>query len=139
MNVWGEVLYKDCGGYDVLSRFCRSIKYKYSCSFFCVMLRIKRVSEVIGKKVYTSEGDFFGQVEEVNLVDNKIEGWRIRVGSGFVSSLGGARGVVIPHQFVKAIGDVLVVNKTSLPVRDEGSEMLEGISPAGDSANEELM
>ena len=103
------------------------------------MLRIKRVSEVIGKKVYTSEGDFFGQVEEVNLVDNKIEGWRIRVGSGFVSSLGGARGVVIPHQFVKAIGDVLVVNKTSLPVRDEGSEMLEGISPAGDSANEELM
>ncbi|MBM3232901.1 hypothetical protein FJZ18_01910 [Candidatus Pacearchaeota archaeon] len=102
------------------------------------MLRVKRVSEVIGKKAYTSEGDFFGQVEEVNLVDNKIEGWRIRVGSGFVSSLGGARGVVIPHQFVKAIGDVFVVNKASLPARDESSAMIEEM-PASDGSREELM
>lgn len=102
------------------------------------MLRVKRVSEVIGKKVYTSEGDFFGQVEEVNLVDNKIEGWRIRVGSGFVGSLGGARGVVIPHQFVKAIGDVLVINKTSLPARDEGAGMLEDM-PSAESGADELM
>jgi sporulation protein YlmC with PRC-barrel domain len=102
------------------------------------MLRMKRVSEVIGKKAYTSEGDFFGQVEEVNLVDNKIEGWRIRVGSGFVGSLGGARGVVIPHQFVKAIGDVLVVNKTSLPARDESSTMMEEVS-AEEGSSEELI
>ncbi len=102
------------------------------------MLRIKRVSEVIGKKVYTSEGDFFGQVEEVNLVDNKIEGWRIRVGSGFAGSLGGARGVVIPHQFVKAIGDVLVVNKTSLPSRDEGASMIEDMPSAEGSSDESI-
>ncbi len=88
------------------------------------MLRIKNISEVVGKKVYTSEGDFFGQVEEVNLVDNKIEGWRIRVGSGFASALGGARGVIVPHQFVKAIGDVMVVNKASLPMREDAGEML---------------
>ncbi len=102
------------------------------------MLRIKRVSEVIGKKVYTSDGDFFGQVEEVNLVDNKIEGWRIRVGSGFVNSLGGARGVVIHHQFVRAIGDVLVVNRTSLPARDEGAGVFEEL-PAGEGNAEELV
>ncbi len=96
------------------------------------------MSEVIGKKVYTSEGDFFGQVEEVNLVDNKIEGWRIRVGSGFVGSLGGARGVVIPHQFVKAIGDVLVINKTSLPARDESSGMLEDMPSAESGADESM-
>ena len=87
------------------------------------MLRIKNLSDVIGKRVYTSEGDFFGQVEEVNLVDNKIEGWRIKIGSGFVSILGGARGVIIPHQFVKAIGDVFVVNKSSLPVRESSEEI----------------
>ncbi len=88
------------------------------------MLRIKSISEVIGKRAYTSEGDFFGQIEEVNLVDNKIEGWRIRVGSGFASALGGARGVIIPHQFVKAIGDVFIINKASLPVRDEPGDMM---------------
>ena len=57
------------------------------------MLRIKKLSDVVGKSVYTSEGDFFGQVEEVNLIDNKIEGWKIKIGSGFMSMLGGARGV----------------------------------------------
>ncbi len=83
------------------------------------MLRIKKLSEIVGKNVYTSEGDFFGQVEEVNLSDNKVDGWKIRVGSGFMSMLGGARGVIIPHQFVKAIGDIIVVNKASLPTSEE--------------------
>lgn len=93
------------------------------------------MSEVIGKKVYTSDGDFFGQVEEMNLVDNRIEGWKIRIGSGFASVLGGAKGVIIPHQFVKAVGDVVVINKASLPVKDEqeiageiGSEGSSGVS-----------
>ena len=79
------------------------------------MLRIKRVSEALGKHVYTSEGDYFGQIEEVTLVDNKIEGWRIKDGSGAFALFGGAKGVIIPHQFVKAIGDVFLVNKASLP------------------------
>ncbi len=77
------------------------------------MLRIKKISEMLGKHVYTSEGDYFGQVEEANLVDNKVESWRVKAGTGFMSSLGGARGVIIPHQFVKAIGDVFVVNASA--------------------------
>jgi sporulation protein YlmC with PRC-barrel domain len=97
------------------------------------MLRIKKVSEVLGKHVYTSEGDYFGQVEEVNLVDNKIDGWKIRLSSGIMSSIGGARGVIIPHQFVKAIGDVFVVTKASLPTVD--SETIETPSPESDSSS----
>lgn len=85
------------------------------------MLRIKNVSEVLGKHVYTSEGDYFGQIEEVNLLDNKIDGWKIRIGNSFMSMFGGARGVVIPHQFVKAIGDVFLINKTSLPDKGEAA------------------
>lgn len=83
------------------------------------MLRIEKLTKMLGKQVYTSEGDYFGQIEELNLIDNKIHGWRIRVGSGFMGSLGGARGVVIPHEFVKAIGDVFVITRGSLPKRDE--------------------
>lgn len=83
------------------------------------MLRIKKISEVIGKNVLTSEGDFFGQIDDVNLVENKIEGWKIRVSSGFLSMFGGARGVIVPHQFVKAIGDVVIINKNSLPLRED--------------------
>ena len=82
------------------------------------MLRIKKISEVLGKHVYTSEGDYFGQVEEVNLVDNKIDGRKIRLSSGIIGSIGGAKGVIIPHQFVKAIGDVFVITKAQLPQLD---------------------
>lgn len=104
------------------------------------MLRIKNISEVIGKKVYTADGDFFGFVDEVNLYDNKIDGWKIRVSSGFMSSLGGARGVIIPHQFVKAIGDVLVITKASLPAKEEGSEVLDmGSEGSSGGAEEELI
>lgn len=87
------------------------------------MLRVKKISDAIGKNVYTSEGDFFGQVDDVNLAENKIDGWKIKVGSTFLSMFGGARGVVIPHQFVRAIGDIVIVNKNSLPVRAETEEL----------------
>ncbi len=93
---------------------------------------MKKISEIVGKQVFTSEGDFFGQVEEVNLTDNKIEGWKIKVGSSFLSMFGGARGVVIPHQFVKTIGEIMIINKGSLPMRDE-SDM-----PAQAQASQQL-
>ena len=89
------------------------------------MLRIKRLSEVVGLRVYTDTGDLFGMVEEINLVDNKIDGWRIVVAreSGMVEVLGGARGIIVPHQFIKAIGDVVIINRNAVPVRAEESDV----------------
>jgi len=43
------------------------------------MLKIKRLSEVIGRRVFTDAGDLFGLVEEINIIDNRIDGWRIVV------------------------------------------------------------
>ncbi len=85
-------------------------------------MRIKKISEVIGNKVYTDGGDFFGEIEEVNLSDNRIDGWRIRVGGNVISMVGGAKGVIIPHQFVKAVGDVFLINKAALPNPDSSLE-----------------
>ena len=85
-------------------------------------MRIRKISEVIGMRVYTDGGDFFGEVEEANLAENKIDGWRIKVGGSVISMIGGARGVIIPHQFVKAIGDVFVINKAALPNPDSSIE-----------------
>lgn len=78
-------------------------------------MRIKKVTEVVGSKVYTDSGDYFGEIEEANLYENKIDGWRIRVGGGIASLIGGARGVIIPHQFVKAISDIVIINSSALP------------------------
>ncbi|PJE81405.1 hypothetical protein COU58_02900 [Candidatus Pacearchaeota archaeon CG10_big_fil_rev_8_21_14_0_10_32_42] len=89
-------------------------------------MKVKKITEVMGKKVYTDAGDFFGVIEEVTLFENKIDGWRIKVGSELASVLGGARGVVIPHQFVKAVSDIFIINKAALPSQD--LDMEEGSS-----------
>lgn len=89
-------------------------------------MRVRKVTDVIGLKAYTDSGDFFGEVEEANLQDNKIDGWRIKVGGSVVSLIGGARGVIIPHQFVKAISDVFIINKTALPSPEAEIEEVPG-------------
>lgn len=81
-------------------------------------MRVKKITDVIGLKVYTDSGDFFGEVEEANLHENKVDGWRIKVGGSVMSLIGGARGVIIPHQFVRAISDVFIINKAALPSQD---------------------
>jgi len=78
-------------------------------------MRVKKITEVIGTKVYTDSGDYFGEIEEANLCENKVEGWRIRVSGAVTSLIGGARGVIIPHQFVRAVSDIFIINKTALP------------------------
>ncbi|MBT4376791.1 hypothetical protein HOD29_05440 [archaeon] len=78
-------------------------------------MRVKKVTEVIGTKVYTDSGDYFGEIEEANLFENKVDGWRIKVSSNVISLLGGARGVIIPHHFVKAVSDIFIINKAALP------------------------
>ena len=72
----------------------------------------------MGSKVYTDSGDYFGEIEEANLTENKIDGWRIKVGGSVLSLIGGAKGVIIPHQFVKAISDIFIINKSALPNPD---------------------
>jgi len=92
-------------------------------------MKIRKINDVIGMKVYTNSGEYFGEIEEANLSENKIDGWRIRVGGSVLSLIGGARGVIIPHQFVKAISDVFIINRAALP--SPNLEM-EGIAEAVD-------
>ena len=93
------------------------------------MLRIKKITAALGKRAYTDLGDFFGEVEEAILSENKIDSWRIRVSREMISQLNGARGVIIPHQFVKAVGDILIINKANLPLMsnmEESEDLTEG-------------
>ena len=97
------------------------------------MLKIKKITDVIGRKVYTDTGDFFGEIEESNLVENKVESWRIRVAGSMANFLGGARGVIIPHQFVKAVGDIIIISRANLPL-DEEHTVEETVDLSGDSS-----
>lgn len=85
------------------------------------MLKIKQITDVFDMQVFTDTGDYFGDVEEAILQGNKIYGWRIRAtrNSFLTKLLGGAKGVVVPHNLVKAIGDVMVVSKSAVPSYEE--------------------
>lgn len=87
-------------------------------------MRVKRLSDTIGLKVYTDSGDFFGEIEEVNLVENKVDSWRIRVGQSIGNLIGGAKGVIIPNQFIKSISDIVIINRAALPNETEEADFM---------------
>ena len=81
------------------------------------MLTMKRVTEMYDMKVFTDTGEYFGDIEEAMLTQTKIHGWRVRsTKNSFLNKvLGSAKGVVVPHQLVKSIGDIMIISKTALP------------------------
>ena len=81
------------------------------------MLKMKKISETYDMQVYTDSGDYFGDIEESILTQNKIFGWKVKATkNSFLNKvLGSAKGVIVPHQLVKAIGDVIIISKTAVP------------------------
>ncbi len=78
-------------------------------------------------RVFTDSGDYFGNVEESILTKNKIYGWRIKAGkNSFLSKiLGSAKGVIVPHQLVKSIGDIMIISKAAVPSGESGESQSE--------------
>ena len=81
------------------------------------MLKLKRISETYDMKVYTDSGEYFGDVEELVLTKTKVNLWRIKAtkGSFLTNVLGGAKGVLVPHNLVKSIGDIVIISKSAIP------------------------
>jgi sporulation protein YlmC with PRC-barrel domain len=86
------------------------------------MLKVKKISETYDMKVFTDNGEYFGDVEETILTHNKVFGWRVRATkNSFLNKvLGSAKGVIVPHQLVKSIGDIIIISKAAVPSYGEG-------------------
>lgn len=81
------------------------------------MLKMKKISDSYDMKVFTDSGDYFGDIEESILTTNKIFGWRVKATrNSFLNKvLGNAKGVIVPHQLVKSIGDIMIISKSAVP------------------------
>jgi len=68
-------------------------------------------------KVFTDTGDYFGDIEESILTANKVFGWRVKsTKNSFLNKvLGSAKGVIVPHQLVKSVGDIMIISKAAVP------------------------
>ena len=51
------------------------------------------------------------------LTKTKVFGWRVRsTKNSFLNKvLGSAKGVIVPHQLVKAVGDIMIISKAAAP------------------------
>lgn len=95
------------------------------------MLKLKKISYIYDMKVFTDAGEYFGDVEECIITMNKIFGWRIKAtrNSSLHKLLGGAKGVVVPHRFVKSVGDIMIISRTAMPSgnpEEEETSLTEG-------------
>jgi len=81
------------------------------------MLNMKKITETFDMKVFTDTGEYFGDVEEAILTANKVFGWRIKStkNSYLNKIIGSAKGVIVPHQLVKAIGDIIIISNAAVP------------------------
>ena len=88
------------------------------------MLKMKKVSETFDMKVFTDTGEYFGDIEESIITQNKIFGWRVRATkNSFLNKvLGSAKGVIVPHQLVKSIGDIMIISRAAIPAYSEEEE-----------------
>ena len=81
------------------------------------MLKLMKLSETYNMKVFTDTGEYFGDIEESILTKTKLFGWRVRATkNSFLSKvLGSAKGVIVPHQLVKSIGDIMIISRAAVP------------------------
>ena len=90
------------------------------------MLKMKKVSDTYDLRVFTDSGDYFGDIEDSIVAGNKVSGWKIKATkNSFLSQvLGSAKGVIVPHQLVKAVGDILIISRSAVPSTtvEEGEE-----------------
>lgn len=88
------------------------------------MLKVKQVTDLYDMKVFTDSGDYFGDIEEAIVTTNKVHGWKVKASkNSFLNKvLGGAKGVIVPHQYVKSVGDVIIISKQAIPTYEESTE-----------------
>ena len=81
------------------------------------MLKMRRISDTYNMRVFTDTGDYFGDIEESILTKSKIFGWRVKAtkSSYLARVLGSAKGVIVPHQLVKAVGDIMIISRAAVP------------------------
>lgn len=88
------------------------------------MARFKRMSDVYDMKVFTDTGYFFGEVEEALLEENRVKSWKIKAvpGSMLSTKVRDAKGVIIPHKFFKAFGDIIIIQEVDFGTSSDDSE-----------------
>lgn len=74
----------------------------------------QEITALVGREVYSTNGVFVGEVEDVrlNLDEVKVTGLALHQVNHemFAGRSNGSRGVIVPYDWVQAVGDVVLVS-----------------------------
>jgi sporulation protein YlmC with PRC-barrel domain len=90
----------------------------------------QEITSLVGREVYSNNGVFVGEIEDLrlDLEDELVTGLALGdVNSELLGSrISGSEGVIVPYRWVRAVGDVVLIN-----------DVVERISDPGDGDDEE--
>ncbi|MFB6252238.1 MAG: PRC-barrel domain-containing protein [Halobellus sp.] len=79
----------------------------------------EKITTLVGREVYSNEGVFVGEVADVrlDLEDRQaVTGLALRQLNEelFADLVSGQKGVILPYRWVRAVGDVILINDVTL-------------------------
>lgn len=86
----------------------------------------QEITSLVGREVYSNNGVFVGEVEDVRLdLDQQSVTGIALAGLNdelFAGEIGAGEGVMVPYRWVRAVGDVILINDVVERLRDDESE-----------------
>jgi sporulation protein YlmC with PRC-barrel domain len=86
----------------------------------------QEITSLVGREVYSNNGVFVGEVEDIRLDMEREVVTGLALGQVnrdlFDSRIKGSKGVLIPYRWVRAVGDVVLVNDIVERLREDDEE-----------------
>ena len=86
----------------------------------------EEITSLVGREVYSNNGVFVGEVEDLRLDLDGEQVTGLAIGEVneelFRDRLDGSRGVIVPYRWVRAVGDVVLVNDVIERMHDPEEE-----------------
>ncbi|OFV68641.1 photosystem reaction center subunit H [Methanosarcinales archaeon] len=81
------------------------------------------LTNLYGLNVYTDRGVRVGQVNDVaiDVNERKVSGIAVGNVNRDLFDIGGERGIIIPHRWIVAVGDIVLVRHMSMRVENEAT------------------
>jgi len=73
----------------------------------------QEITTLVGREVYSNNGVFVGEVEDIQLnLDGEVVTALALTDTNpeLFEDIAGARGVLVPYRWVRAVGDVILIN-----------------------------
>jgi len=86
----------------------------------------QEITTLVGREVYSNNGVFVGEVEDVRLDLNQQQVTGLALGELsqelFAGRIEAGKGVMIPYRWVRAVGDVILINDVVERLEDEDED-----------------